>query len=1696
MESDKFICVCQAGELVLVDLQNGNQVMKRPISAEAAIMNPNEKIVALRAQGQIQIFNLETKQRVKNHAITDQVVFWRWISPLTIALVTTAHIFHWQIDDQSAPKKVFDRDEALAGRQIISYSVSADDKWCLVTGIAQAAPGIIEGTMQLYSVEKNGSQILNGHTGTFAVIKRPGRDDPAQVLCFEEKKADSPAKLFVMEIGRDKNAPGGVFRVTPQQIPMLPDAPNDFPVAMQQVGPRHDVVFMITKMGYLFLFDVHTAKALYRAKISNETIFVTAPHTGTGGVMGITARTGSVLHIAVNEANLVPYIINTLRDNALAIDLAGRLNLPGADELYSAEFNRLLSANDLNGAARLAGDSPNGILRTPATIQRFQQIPAQPGSPPPIFQYFYVLLEKGKLNQMESIELARPVLQQQRSDMLEKWLKEDKLECSQELGDLVSQVDTNMALSIYLRANCPEKVVNCFVQRGEFDKIVAYCSKMDYRCDYTVMLQNMVQQNPSGAQEFAKKLASAENGPLIDPNTVVEIFMGMNRVQETTAFLLEALKNNKKEEGYLQTKLLEINLLSGSPQVADAILANNMFSHYDRNHVAQLCENAGLYQRALEHYQDPTAIKRLMAFAPAMNPEFLVSYFGNLSRETSIEVMREMLGKNMRQNLQIVVQIATKYSDQIGGELLINLLESFKCYEGLFYYLGGVVNTSQEPIVHFKYIEAAAKMHQFKEVERVCRDSTVYEPEKVKKFLMEAKLADPRPLIHVCDRFDFVEEMTGYLYSNNLQKYLEIYVQKVNPQKTPMVVGKLLDLDCSEDYIRNLLNSVGHACPVDELVEQVERRNRLRLLQPWLEARVSTGNTETATHNAIGKIYITLNKDPVSFLTNNQFYDPKVLGKYCEKLDPSLSFLAYKRAGGECDDDIIRVTCEHGLYKDQARYLVEKQDLDLWAKVVLTPEEGEESEPASRRSLIDQVVETALPETKNADEVSVTVKAFMTAELPQELIELLERIVLQGSDFSENKNLQNLLILTAIKADKDRVMDYINRLDNFDGPEIAKIATSEQYELFEEAFVIYTKFGKKADTGEEKTSMHVCAAEVLVEHIRALDRAKEFAERVQDKAVWSKVAKAQLDDEMVQEAITSYIKAEDPGSYTEVIEAAEKEGAFEDLVAYLRMARKEVKEAIIENELIYSLAKTNALSDLEEFIAAPNVANIEGIGERCYDEGMYEAARILFKNINNNAKLALCLVHLGLFREAVEAATKANAVNTWKQVCYACVRAGEFRLAALCGLHILKHPDHLEELILYYERAGYPTELIQLMEQGLGLEEAHSGIFTELAILYSKYNPEKLMEHIKIFSSRLNINKVLRACEKALMWNEAVFLYKEDQQYDSAIRTMAEHCSSFQHDLFIECVQKARNQDIYYKAIAFYLDQHPLKLNRLLQVLTPLVDHTRVIHQLRRAEHLPLGIEYMKNVQKENIAAVNEALNELYIEDEDHERLRESVDDYDNFDQISLAQSIEKHDLLEFRRVSAYLYKKNKRYQQSVALSKSDKMYKDAIDTSAESNDTELAEELLKFFVNIGDKECFAATLYTCYPLIRPDMAMELAWRNGYVDFVMPFMIQYMRNLHEKVDAIDVRTQPKEEDEEKAAAAAAAAAAAGMLDPPMMGNGNLMLANAPFNPGMGAPGMGGMPMGGMQMGGMGSQMGPGMGMMGGMGVPGSMGGGY
>lgn len=135
-------------------------------------------------------------------------------------------------------------------------------------------------------------------------------------------------------------------------------------------------------------------------------------------------------------------------------------------------------------------------------------------------------------------------------------------------------------------------------------------------------------------------------------------------------------------------------------------------------------------------------------------------------------------------------------------------------------------------------------------------------------------------------------------------------------------------MDCVDDIIKNLVLSVRGTFSTDELVEEVEKRNRsvhecvgerdecgrdllscfprrLKLLLPWLESRVHEGMEEPATHNALAKIYIDSNNNPERFLHENQFYDSNVVGRYCEKRDPHLACVAYER--GQCDQELIKV---------------------------------------------------------------------------------------------------------------------------------------------------------------------------------------------------------------------------------------------------------------------------------------------------------------------------------------------------------------------------------------------------------------------------------------------------------------------------------------------------------------------------------------------------------------------------------------------------------------------------------------------------------------------------------------------------------------------------------------------------------------------------------------------------------------------
>ena len=79
-----------------------------------------------------------------------------------------------------------------------------------------------------------------------------------------------------------------------------------------QISNKYGLIYVITKLGLLFVYDLETASAIYRNRISADPIFLTSEASSVGGFYAVNRR-GQVLLATVNEATVVPFISSQVR---------------------------------------------------------------------------------------------------------------------------------------------------------------------------------------------------------------------------------------------------------------------------------------------------------------------------------------------------------------------------------------------------------------------------------------------------------------------------------------------------------------------------------------------------------------------------------------------------------------------------------------------------------------------------------------------------------------------------------------------------------------------------------------------------------------------------------------------------------------------------------------------------------------------------------------------------------------------------------------------------------------------------------------------------------------------------------------------------------------------------------------------------------------------------------------------------------------------------------------------------------------------------------------------------------------------------------------------------------------------------------------------------------------------------------------
>ena len=417
LESERYVAVRDVDangvpQMSIIELFNKFNVVRRPgAKVEGCMMHPKDNIIALKAPGDggrghiLQVFNMDKKQKLVNSEFADSIVFWRWVGEDMLAVVTNTSVYHVPIDKPDAKEvKVFDRANDLKDRQVIGYVLAPDRKWGALFAISTPDGGqTINGHIQLYFIEGGKQQMLEGHACTFGQAFLHNDTHKSNVFCFVERKAgETKSTVHVSEISAP---PEGFPKFKKnQEIQYDPSTPGDFPISLV-VAERYGLLYVVTKMGFVYLYEISSCEQIFKARISNQPIFVVAKNYTNDGILAM-SKTGSLFGGLIDENALLPHLMQNCKHlpniQQLVFSLASRYSLPGVDNIFIGQFNNFIVSGDYQNAAKIASMSPGTLLRNAETINKFKQLPQVPGQPQPLLIYFQKLLEKGKLNKLET----------------------------------------------------------------------------------------------------------------------------------------------------------------------------------------------------------------------------------------------------------------------------------------------------------------------------------------------------------------------------------------------------------------------------------------------------------------------------------------------------------------------------------------------------------------------------------------------------------------------------------------------------------------------------------------------------------------------------------------------------------------------------------------------------------------------------------------------------------------------------------------------------------------------------------------------------------------------------------------------------------------------------------------------------------------------------------------------------------------------------------------------------------------------------------------------------------------------------------------------------------------------------------------------------------------------------------------------
>lgn len=202
--------------------------------------------------------------------------------------------------------------------------------------------------MELLSVEFKSFESFEGYAANFAQIKLEGNIEPSLVLCYATRNLIG-VKVHIISVG--ETPPGNKpFDKRTMTLNFPAGEANDLPMALN-ASNLFDVIYVVTRNGFIFVYDIESGICIYRYRISSETILASTLHRSTGGVLTID-RMGKVTAFTIDPNTIGPYVIQKFKNTDMANRFARRIEQERADGFLLEKFGNPLLKERTTEAAQ------------------------------------------------------------------------------------------------------------------------------------------------------------------------------------------------------------------------------------------------------------------------------------------------------------------------------------------------------------------------------------------------------------------------------------------------------------------------------------------------------------------------------------------------------------------------------------------------------------------------------------------------------------------------------------------------------------------------------------------------------------------------------------------------------------------------------------------------------------------------------------------------------------------------------------------------------------------------------------------------------------------------------------------------------------------------------------------------------------------------------------------------------------------------------------------------------------------------------------------------------------------------------------------------------------------------------------------------------------------------------------------------